>query len=446
MNQRGFAIPVQCRTLFTTALFALCLSVGCRAATTYPTPAPLPRDALQTPVAITFWHTQIGPARAQLNQFAGDFTKIYPSIKVRGDAKSNDGDLLRQGIAALALDQMPDLIIASPRTIAEFARRNALVNLDPFLEDAALGWKGEDRSDLFPGALDTGRFAEFDNRLLAFPFDEHAVVLYYNADLLRAAQLNAPRTWDEFSAAARSTTRDAARGWVMVADPFVFYAFVFSRGGSVLNDNQSEAQFNGEAGLKSLQMIAALTNGGSAYLASTPENARLDFAEGKAAFLFESSQDLDAVAAAVGKAGSKFQWGISNIPQDRLDPAFTALDSSSLAIFNTSPERERDAWLFMRWLGMPEQSARWSSASLGLPVRLSARALLAANSPANSPLASIDNLIDPLPTGRGVPTVKDAASIDQAIVDMWTAVATNTDAAAALSRAVTRVSRVLGQK
>lgn len=446
MNLRGFAITVQRRILIATAMIALCLPAGCSAAAPRSPTAPFPRDASQTPVSLTFWHTQIGPAGAQLSEFAGDFTRTYPWITVRGEAKSNDGNLLRQAIAALALNQTPDLIIANPRTIAEFARRNELVDLGPLLEDAALGFKGEDRSDLLPGALETGRFAQANDQLVAFPFDEHVVVLYYNADALRAAQLNVPHTWEEFDAAVRTTTRDPARGWVMVADPFIFYAFVFSRGGNVLNDQQNEIQFSGDAGLNSLQMIAALTKGGSAYLVASPENARKDFAQGGAVFMFGSSADLDAVSAATGKAGNKFEWGVANVPQETLDTTFTALDGSSLAIFRSSPERERAAWLFIRWLAAPEQSARWSRASLGIPVRLSARALLAGNPTANPPLASFNNQIDPLPTGRGVPTVKDAGSIDQAIGEMWASVATGTDTAAALSRAVTRVNRVLGQK
>ena len=33
-------------------------------------------------------------------EFFGDFQKLYPSIKVRSELKANDGDILRQGIAA----------------------------------------------------------------------------------------------------------------------------------------------------------------------------------------------------------------------------------------------------------------------------------------------------------------------------------------------------------
>ena len=443
MNQRRFVQQCGLRAVAFVTLVAL---VACKVGAPPPTATLVPSNPAQSPITITFWHTQTGPARAQINAFANDFQKVYPWITVRAEAKSNDGDVLRQGIAALALNQTPDLVIAAPRTIADFARRDALVNLDPFLDDPSLGLNGEERNDLFPGALEIGRFPELNNQLLSFPFDVRAVALYYNADLMRAAKFNLPpRTWDDFGAAVRSTTRNNVRGWVMSPDAIVFYAVLFSQGGSVLNDTQTQSQLSGDASVRLLQVIAALSKGGAAYLTDSAESARGDFAQGKAVFWFGTTSDIDVLSLAVSKAGNTFEWGIANIPQ--LDPtrAFTTLFGANTAIFRTSPERERAAWLFARWLATPEQTARWSRVSLGIPVRLSSRSLLAADPPLGLPLASINNLTDSVPTGRGIPTVKDAATIDTAIVEMWTTVANGTDPATALTRAVQRVNRALGQ-
>ncbi|MBI4786125.1 MAG: extracellular solute-binding protein [Chloroflexi bacterium] len=445
MNQRRFVVAVQRCGLCVVALFALFGLTACKLGAP-PAATPVPSNSAQSPVTITFWHTQTGASRAQLNAFASDFKKVYPWITVRAEGKSNDGDLLRQGIAALALNQTPDFVIAGPRPIADFARREALVNLDSFLNDPSLGLSAEERGDLLPGALEIGRFPELGNRLYSFPFDARAVALYYNAGLLRAAKFNAPpRTWDEFGAAVRSATRNSVRGWVMWPDATVFYALLFSQGGSVLNDMQTGSQLGSAATLRLLQLIAALSKGDAGYLAASADSARDEFAQGNAAFWFGTTNDVSAVTVAVSKAGSNLEWGIATIPQQDPDRAVTVLFGENIAIFRTSPERERAAWLFARWLATPEQSARWSRVSFGIPVRLSAPSLLAADPPLGLPLASINNLINPLPTGRGIPTVKDAANIDAAIVELWTAVATGADPTAALSRTVQRVNRALGQ-
>jgi ABC-type glycerol-3-phosphate transport system substrate-binding protein len=137
------------------------------------------------------------------------------------------------------------------------------------------------------------------------------------------------------------------------------------------------------------------------------------------------------------------QWGIVNVPQNDATRPFTAMSSENIAIFRASDERVRAAWLFTRWLTAPEQSARWSRATLGVPVRLSAQTLLAPNVPPSF-LRLRDGFGDALPTGRTAPTVKDAALIDAAIVEMWTSVANGADPAAALRNAAARVNRILG--
>ncbi len=439
MNQRRFHHWLRA---FTVAVLAVLPSACSNVATPRAAPS-IAAPTAQTPVVLTFWHAQTGEARTQLDAFSKDVSRIYPWITLRGAPKTSEGELLREGIAAIALNQTPDFIIASPRTIAEFARRNALVALDPFVADPAMGLSGDERADFIPGGLEVGRLPEFKNQLASFPFDARAVVLYYNADYLQAAKFSrAPRTWDDFGAAARSTTRNDIRGWVMSPDAAVFYAFIYSRGGNVLNETQTQVEFSGDAGVKSLQLIATLARGGAAYLAPSAEQARADFAQGKAALWFGTTGDLAALSRAIAQAGSKFRWGIANIPQDDPAESATALLTTNIAVFRTTNERTRAAWLVARWLATPEQSARWSRVTLALPLRLSARDLLADNPP--DVLPPVTDNFDTLPTGRAIPAVKDADTLDQAMVELWTSVASGGDFNAAMQRAVQRANRVLG--
>lgn len=408
-----------------------------------PTSVLPPAPTTHNPITITLWHTQTDAPAALLNTLADDFHKRYPTITVRVEAKAGDGDLLRQGLAAIALNQTPDIVIADNRTLAGFARRGALANLDALLRDDKQGLRDDERADFFPGSLDAGRFPELKNQTFALPFDQHVVILYYNADLLKAAKADVPRTWDQFSHAARATTRGNARGWAMLPNADIFYAFLFSRGGNVLDDSQTQAQFGNDAGLKSLQLIVALTKGGAAYLADSAESARADFAQSKTALMFGTTNDLTPIADAVTRAHTNFQWGVANIPQN--DPAHpvTTVTGAQIAIFRASEERVRAAWLFARWLTAPEQSARWSRTTLSIPVRVSAQTLLAANVPPLF-LRLRESFSDTLPTARAAPTVKDAALIDAAIVEMWTSVANGAEPNLALKSATTYVNRILG--
>jgi ABC-type glycerol-3-phosphate transport system substrate-binding protein len=432
------------------ALTIIFLSACASAPTTLVTPLTVP--ATNASLTITFWHTETDVAATTLNALTNDFHKAYPNITVRGEQKANEGDLLRQGVAAIAMNQTPDFIIADSHTIAEFARKGALVNLDTLATDAQQGLSDAERNDFMPGLLDAGRLPDVNNQWFAFPFDQSAVVLYYNIDMIKAAKADAPpRTWDQFGNAARATTRGNAHGWAMSPSAMVFYAFLFSRGGNVLatHDSQTQAQFGDDAGLNSLQLIAQLNKGGAAYLA---DSARNDFSQGRSALLFDTTDNLPTIADAISRAVN-FQWGVTNIPQNDPSKPSTVVFGADIAIFKpalngangNANERIRATWLFARWLTLPEQSARWSRATFSIPVRVSALGLLANTQSVPPNFQRLrDGWSGVLPTGYPMPAVKDAGLIDAAMVEMWTNVVNGTDPAAALKNATTRVNRLLG--
>ncbi len=427
------------------SLLSILLLAACSAAPPPTDEPPVPANV--APIAISVWHAQSGAARKVFDALVSDFQKTYPSITVTSDLKNNESELIKFGFAAMATNQLPDLVIASPRTIAEFARRGVLQPFDSFIAQDKTGFSDEERSDFFPGLLDSGRFSDQKNQLYAFPFDQRAVVLYYNADLLKAAKIpTPPKSWDEFSAAARATTRGETRGWAMSPTASIYCAILLSRGGNILNENQTLVQLNDDAGLKTVQMIAALSRGGAAYVIDNPDKARDEFIQGKATFWFGSTDDLALITDATARINRSAQWGVTLPPQN--DPAHpvTAITGSSIAIFRSTDEPSRAAWLFARWLAAPEQTARWSRATLAIPLRASALALVAQDASANPALQRLrDGFGDTIPSARAMPAVNNASQIDAAIVEMWAAVGNGTDPNAALSRAVTRVNRVLGQ-
>lgn len=398
-----------------------------------------PRAAATPAVAITLWHAQTGAARPLLESMLADFGKAYPWITLRSEAKSSDGDLLRQGIAAIALNQPPDLVIATPRTIAELGRRAGLVDTSPLLDDPSLGAKPGEREDFLPGLLDAGRMLEFQDQLVAFPFDERAVVLYVNLDQLSAAKIGGPpRTWEELDQAARSVTHGQVRGWVTTSDAITFCAALFSRGGDLLDETQTLVRFDREPGIESLQLLARLSSEGAAYLVDSPTRARSDFVRERAALWFGNTGDLDAVSDA------KFRWAAVNVPQK--DPSHPAIimTGARVALFRTTDNRVRAAWLLTRWLTAPEQTAHWARTTLAVPVRLSAQTVLSGLGTTEL-TAYLRDGFNPAPVVHPLLSIKDAAKIDQAIAEMWAAVANGTDPGEAMNRAATRASRMLSQ-
>lgn len=391
------------------------------------------------PITLTLWHAYTDTPAALVQSLVNDFHKTYPNVTVRVQAKANDAELLRQGLAAIALNQTPDVVIADTRVLAEFARRGALTPLDPLMNDRQHGLRDDERADFFPGLLDAGRLPELKNQTLTFPFDHRAIVLYYNAEMLQAAKITVPRTWEQFGEAARVTTRGNARGWVMSPNALTFYAMLFSRGGEVLDETQRHARFADDAGLKSLQLIVALTKSGAAYFADSDAHARAEFAQGKAALWLGDTDNL----APLAEAALAFKWGVTNIPQADPKRPFTAQHGASIAIFHTTDARVRAAWLLTRWLTTSQASAQWTQFTLRVPVRLSAYVQLAPQLPASF-LRLREGFGDTLPTLRAIPNVKDAAQIDTLTVEMWTRVANGADPNTELKNTAARVNQLLG--
>ncbi len=399
-----------------------------------------PRPSATPTTTITLWHAQTGAARSLIDALAADYAKANPSITLRVEPKGSEGDLLRQGLAAIALNQPPDLIIANPRTIAEIARHGPVVNLAPLMDDPSTGLRPEERDDFLPGSLTALQLPESPDQLVGFPFDAYGVMLYANLDLLSIGPVQgAPRSWEEFGQAAQSAVSGNARGWVMAPDATIFDAILQSRGGRILDETQSQVRLNQAAGDETLQLIAALDRGGAAYLVENQASARRDFVQGKAALWFGTTADLVDVSQV------PFRWSIANLPQaDPAHPA-TAFTGFQIALFRNADDSMRAAWLLTRWLTAPQQTARWSRATFSIPVRLSARALIGGEGSSETTLRMWVALGPTPPAGNWPPVVKQAAAIDQAVTDLWTEVANGTDAAAAMSRAVTRVNRALGQ-
>ena len=102
-----------------------------------------------------------------------------------------------------------------------------------------------------------------EKRLFALPMRIGGWVLIYRTDLLKAKNLTVPRTMDEFLSASQKLTDSGVYGFsaafkqtnYLVAqwDPFLY-----SFGGSILNDNMTKAAFNSPQGRKATQFLIDL--------------------------------------------------------------------------------------------------------------------------------------------------------------------------------------------
>lgn len=339
-------------------------------------PAPI-EEAVPKPsqgVVIEFWHTQtMGNAEA-LNTLVKRFNERQKGqITVRPLYQGGYTDLYRKIMAAIAAKRPPEVAVSYENMVAEYMKAGVVQPLDAYVSGPD-GLSKESLADIFPSYLESNRFAEFGNQLLSFPFTKSVLVMFYNQQALSEAGLSGPpKTWEEFRQAVLKTTKRDAQGKVIRygfgtwADASTIDGCFLSRGASLLSEDRTRVAFRSEPALAHFRLMADLVKQG-AVLRTTKQQYAADFGNGRVALIFGSSTAREILAPAVA---GKFPWGAAIIPQSHPEKPITVQYGANIAIFKTTYEKQRAAWLFVRWLTEPEQTAYWATHSTYMPLRRS---------------------------------------------------------------------------
>lgn len=343
--------------------------------------SPEPTDFQRPGVtSLVFWEPYAldRPQGLLLGEMIRDFEAETADVVVEIVPKNGYVGIHSAMLAELPDGELPDLAVAFPSMIAEYAAAGVVVPLDPYLHDPEIGLSDEDLADIFPGYLEAGRFPGLGQQLLAFPFAQNAIGMWVNETLLaQAGWDHVPATWAEFEQACFDVVAVTGVGCYPFVDSVsTFTAWLYSRGARQLDETGRQALFNGPAGVENLALLRRLMDIGLAWHPQEPYGDYVAFAEGQAAFTFSSTGNsllyADAYEGAIQRGVSPFRWRQAMIPQsDPANPA-TLLYGASFFVVQSDPARERAAWRFIRWFTDTSQTARWAGGLEAMPVRISA--------------------------------------------------------------------------
>lgn len=361
-----------------------------------------PENIFDRPVEILLWHVQSGPNgeafRALIQRFNATNGK---QITVREEAPGNYTTLYEKAMVAVASGTPPDVATVYESMVSDFMRGDAVVPLDDYVQRAM---SRQHREDIFEAYWETNRFPQFGNKMLSFPFTKSLLVLYFNQDAVREAGIEPPRagafwTWEQFRQAAAATTRDASKlgacpscdeqyrragvavpstpsegviGWAVSVSASTMVGWMLSRGGAPLSVDFTRVRFNDRSMVESLEFVADLLRRGYAYSTGRSYQYQTDFALGKTALTMQSSTGRPFFRADMEKASSRFQWGISMIPQADPRQPRTVMYGANVAVFKSTPLRQAAGWEFIRWFTERDQTVEWAIKSSYMPIRKSA--------------------------------------------------------------------------
>jgi multiple sugar transport system substrate-binding protein len=328
-------------------------------------------------VSLTYAHGFTGPDGPIMQVLVNTFNQSHPNIAIEASAIPW-GDTFSTLAERVAASQAPDLVAVTEDQIGFFMANGALQDLTDDI--ASMGIK---ESEFFPNFVSV---VKWKDRQYGLPFSSAAFVMYYNKKALAAAGVSGvPQTKDDFLAAAKACTTDAAgkhpgdagfdaaktATWgIVVPLPWVGgtlgYGLLRGAGGDFV-DKDLNAAFNSTAGQQAAQLLLDFSK---TYQVSPPApTAEVEvgtFQSGKSCFDItgvwkltdyrNSLHDDLGVAFQPELTGQQAAWGAA---------VFMTLPKQSASY---DPNKRAAALEFSRWMAGHDAVLSWTESG-ALPVR-----------------------------------------------------------------------------
>ena len=176
---------------------ALVLALSCAAVAT----------ADEAPVELTF--QRIGSDAAEHDYWSWvieEFEKANPDVKILYDDAAIGADMDTKLNTLFAAGDGPDLIGHGILSVASRVEQGHYLPIDDYFN----AWSGKD--NLMPSVLANGTYK---GHVYGVGYSSTPFVFAYRSDLLEAANLSVPKTWDELASTARALTEKNEKGEII---------------------------------------------------------------------------------------------------------------------------------------------------------------------------------------------------------------------------------------
>jgi multiple sugar transport system substrate-binding protein len=318
-------------------------------------------------------------------------------------------DLIARLSTSIAGGQPPDLFLMNYRYYGQFAARDALEPVGPYLEGSAAF--AED--DFFATAMTPFRW---DGEQMCLPQNVSSLVVYYNADLFRSAGVDTPSagwTWDDMVAAADRLTSDedgdgTADVYGLGVDPEIIRVapLIWSNGGTLVDDDVSPTRFDFDPpAIEAIQRFFTLR---TAEVTPTDEEAEAEdfetrFLNGRLAMLMESRRVVPTL-----RTITDFEWDVASLPP--MDVPVSVLHSDAYCITAGSDAKDA-AWRFLEFALGPEGQRIAAGSGRTVPSLRSVAESDAFLDPEADPAHS-QVFLEQIPTLRAVPVISTWPEIE----------------------------------
>jgi len=265
---------------------------------------------------VTFWFYMENPLQQEsLKKLINGFNSSQSGIEATGRYVPF-ADFKKQLSIGAAASELPDIVVIDNPDHAAYAAMGIFADITGKI----------DTSQYFDGPMAS---CTLNNKVYGVPFGSNCLALYYNKDMLDAAGVSVPTTWDQLRDAAKKLTNSRVKGFAFSALPneegtFNFLPWVWSAG-------TTSYQINNPQGIKALTFIGDLVKDGSMPREAinwTQRDTLLQFMAGNIAMMINGPWQIPTLR----QEAPNLKWDVALIPKDTKDSS--GLGGENWAIIN----------------------------------------------------------------------------------------------------------------
>ncbi|WP_395773755.1 extracellular solute-binding protein [Agrobacterium pusense] len=319
---------------------------------------------------IVWWDFLSGGDGVRMKALIDTFNKEHPDIQVKGTTLEWGVPFYTKVRTASAVGEGPDVMTYHLSRAPLALQEKVLSEItDKDLENAGLK-----KDNFFSAPLEA---ATHDGKLYAVPFDIHALVLYYNADLLKGSpyidaegKLTGIKTIDDFEKALAWAKEKGVETPVTYQSGGeagvwrVFYTLFSQQGGELVTNGEVLAGDNAEKAAKAIDTMSKWReNGWAPEQAEYPASVAL-FSAGKSAFQLNGVWEVPTYKDLEKNNKLGFKWSAVEVPPF-MGKRATWADSHAFAIPNqgdktVSGEKRAAVMKVIGW--MEKHAISWADA------------------------------------------------------------------------------------
>jgi multiple sugar transport system substrate-binding protein len=244
-----------------------------------------------------YWETE--GHQIALNNLIDKFNKSQSDITVTAKYIPF-ADFKKQLSIGVSAENLPDMVIIDNPDHASYAAMGIFEDLTGKF----------DVSQYFPGPVAS---CTYDDKLFGVPLGSNCLALFYNKDMLSAANVTVPTTWDELKAAAVTLTSGNVKGFAFSSlqneeGTFGFMPFVWSTGATSF-------EIDTEKGIKALTFIKDLYDSdciSKECINWTQGDVRNQFVSGNVAMMINGPWQIPTMRS----EAADLNWDVALLPKD----------------------------------------------------------------------------------------------------------------------------------